>query len=435
MKLNLQVLGCPKNDADMSNFRGIMSERGHEFVDNPLNSDVVVIDTCGFIEAAKLESIESILSYAQLKERNPALKVVAVGCLVQRYFNDLKKEIPEIDGLISVTSPKRLADLIEKGELWVHDQPEAVYEFTSRCDALPYAFVKVGDGCDRACAFCSIPSFKGRSRSRHVEDVFNEVRTLVSKGTKEIVLVSQDTTQYGLDIYGKQALPELLEAIDRIPQDFWVRVMYLHPDHLTSRVIDAIGSSEHTLPYYDVPVQSGSDRILSGMDRTRNSSELVSLFRGIRRRIPEAVIRTTLMVGFPGETRESFEQSLEFAKAVGFNWLGGFVYSPEEGTTAFSRKVTMSRERAQNYLNELLLEQDEISHLLNLRHVGKHKKALIDERVGGVLVGRLYDCAPEIDGSVILSGNASIGDFVNCTITAAEVHDTRGVVNADAKSA
>ncbi len=435
MKLYLQVLGCPKNDSDMSNFRGIMISRGHEFVENPIESELVMIDTCGFIEAAKMESIEGILSFCQLKEEKPELKVIAFGCLVQRYYKELKEEIREIDGLISITSPSVLADLVEKGAFFVLSEPETIYEYEIRCDSPPYAFVKIGDGCDRACAFCSIPSFKGKSKSRGVEDITREVRALVKRGIKEIVLVSQDTTQYGTDLYDRQALPELLRGLDEIEGDFWVRVMYLHPDHLTSRLIHAIASSKHALPYFDIPVQSGSDRILRAMDRTKNNRELRALLKEIRTQVPGAVLRTTLLVGFPGENRETIEETLDFIKAVRFNWLGGFVYSPEEGTAAFARKPVMGIERAQEYLNGLLCEQDEISHQINQRHVGKHRKALIEENAGGILVGRLFDSAPEIDGSVILSGNADVGGFVECLVTAADVHDTRGVVGADAKSA
>lgn len=428
MKVGTLVLGCPKNVADMDNFRGIMIKKGHEFVNSVESADVIVIDTCGFIDEAKKESIDEILRLCSFKEEKPDLKVIAVGCLVQRYYQELKDGIPEIDGLIGVTTPERLADLIETGNFFFVEKPSAVYDFKSRTYGKPYSYVKIGDGCDRGCAFCSIPSFKGPSRSRAIEEIRKEVCYLVSEGVKEIVLVSQDTTQYGVDIYGKQALPDLLKSLNEIPGDFWIRVMYLHPDHLDEEIVDSILNLEKVTNYFDVPVQSGSDYILQRMGRTKKTKELKTMFERIRAKESDVTLRTTMMVGFPGETRKTFEETLEFVNNVKFDKLGGFVYSPEEGIPAYSLETTIDENTARQYLDELLDLQDEISYELNQRHFGKVLKVLIEENAEEVMIGRSQHFAPEIDGSIFLKGSSEAKEYVMCRITGIYEHDLEGVV-------
>ncbi|AKI96962.1 30S ribosomal protein S12 methylthiotransferase RimO [Kosmotoga pacifica] len=428
MKIGVLTLGCPKNLADMANFKGILKKRGHRIVDNALDADVMIIDTCGFIEEAKKESIEEILGFCSLKEDKPSLRVIAVGCLVQRYFNELKEEIPELDGLVGVTSPKKLADLIENGTFFYLDEPDGVYSFEVREKSETYAYVKIGDGCDRNCAFCSIPAFKGRSRSRKLEDIITEIKGLISNGTKEIILVSQDTTQYGIDLYNKQTLPELLKHIDKLEGEFWVRVMYLHPDHLTADIIDTMAVSRKVVKYFDVPVQSGSNAILQSMGRWRKREELIQLFQEIRNRIPEAVLRTTIMVGFPGETQDSFAETLEFVRQVRFNKLGGFVYSPEEGTKAYNMGLTMDKEVAFKLLEQLLEEQEQISYELNRKFLNKRLKVLVEEMNEEFLVGRSWHFSPEIDGNIFVKGRGKPGEYVEALITEAYENDLEGVV-------
>ncbi|ACR80251.1 MULTISPECIES: 30S ribosomal protein S12 methylthiotransferase RimO [Kosmotoga] len=428
MRIGTLVLGCPKNIADMDNFKGIMLKRGHEFANGVESAGIVVIDTCGFIDEAKKESIEEILRLCSFKEEKPDLKVIAVGCLVQRYYRELKEGIPEIDGLIGVTSPEKLADLIEAGNFFFIEKPSTVYDFKFRTYGKPYSYVKIGDGCDRGCAFCSIPSFKGSSRSRPIEEIEKEVCFLVSEGIREIVLVSQDTTQYGVDIYGKQALPDLLKSLNEIPGDFWIRVMYLHPDHLTEGIINSILKLEKVVNYFDVPVQSGSDYILKRMGRTKKAGELKAMFEKIRAKESDVTLRTTIMVGFPGETRRTFEETLEFVNDVKFDKLGGFVYSPEEGTPAYSFKMTIDENMARQYLDELLDLQDEISYELNQRHFGKVLKVLIEENTEEVMIGRSPHFAPEIDGSIFLKRADEAGEFVMCRITGVYEHDLEGVI-------
>ncbi|OAA31237.1 ribosomal protein S12 methylthiotransferase RimO [Kosmotoga arenicorallina S304] len=428
MNIGVLTLGCPKNVADMENFKGIMKRRGHQIVSNALMADAIIIDTCGFIGEAKRESVEEILNFCSLKEENPSLKVIAIGCLVQRYFNELKEEIPELDGLIGVTPPDTLADLLEREEIFYLKQPTGVYDFSGRESGNTYAYVKIGDGCDRNCAFCSIPSFKGRSQSRKMEDIVSEVQALVSGGVKEIILVSQDNTQYGKDLYGKQALPDLLRKLDDIKEDFWVRVMYLHPDHLNEEIIDSIALSRNTVKYFDIPVQSGSNSVLKAMGRSKNREELIELFRKVRSKMPDAVLRTTIMVGFPGETSKTFAETLDFIKEVKFNKLGGFVYSPEEGTPAYSERVTISREKAQELLEELLDEQDRISYELNQQFLNKKLKVLIEDETEELSIGRSWHFSPEIDGNIYVRGKSKSGELIETVITQVYENDMEGFI-------
>ncbi len=428
MNLGVLTLGCPKNLADMDNFAGIMKSQGHTIVDEIDETDLIIIDTCGFIEEAKKESIDEIFKAISAKKGKPGLKVVAVGCLVQRYFEEMKSDIPELDGLIGVTSPLTLARLIEKGELFYLQAPEGVYGYFNRRASGYSAYVKIGDGCNRNCAFCSIPLFKGPSASRSLESIKSETLSLVKKGVKEIVLVSQDNTQYGRDLDGDLDLGCLLRELNDLSGDFWIRVMYLHPDHVDLSLIDTMLELPKVVDYFDMPVQSGSDRILKAMGRTRNSSELGSIFNFIRAKAPHSVLRTTLMLGFPGETEETFRETMDFVKNVEFDRLGGFVYSREEGTDSFNKRRTTTTVRAKEMLELLLQEQDGISATRLSRYRGKVMKVLIEEAGQSYSIGRAFNSAPEIDGVVVLKGHVEEGLFTNVRITDTFEHDMEGVV-------
>lgn len=428
MKLGVLTLGCPKNLADMDNFMGIMKTKGHVFVKDATAADMVVIDTCGFIEEAKKESVEEIFSVLSVKKNNPKLKVVAVGCLVQRYFEEMKSDIPELDGLVGVASPATLAGLIEKGELFYRREPEGIYGYSNRISRGFSAFVKIGDGCNRNCAFCSIPLFKGTSKSRESTDIVQEVLSLLKRGIKEIVLVSQDNTQYGRDLKDGSSLESLLEKLNTLNGDFWIRVMYLHPDHLDSSLIETMLTLPKVVDYFDIPVQSGSDEILKRMGRSKNTTQLKAMFEEIRLKAPLAVLRTTIMLGYPGETEGTFQETLAFIKAVRFDRLGGFVYSSEEGTFAHSLKRTVSTRRAGSMLQSLMEEQEFISaeRLSNLR--GKVLKVLLEENGPNYTLARAYNSAPEVDGAVVLKGHSGEGLFVRARITNTFEHDMEGVV-------
>ncbi|HOY26048.1 MAG TPA: 30S ribosomal protein S12 methylthiotransferase RimO [Mesotoga sp.] len=428
MNLGVLTLGCPKNLADMDNFAGIMKSQGHTIVDEIDMADLIVIDTCGFIEEAKKESIDEIFKAISARKGKPGLKIIAVGCLVQRYFDEMKSDIPELDGLIGVTSPLTLARLIERGELFYFQEPEGVYGYFNRRATGYSAYVKIGDGCNRNCAFCSIPLFKGLSVSRSLESLKSEALSLVRKGVKEIVLVSQDNTQYGRDLDGDLDLGRLLRELNDLNEEFWIRVMYLHPDHVDLPLIDTMLELPKVVDYFDMPVQSGSDRILKAMGRTRNSSELGSIFNFIRDKAPHSVLRTTIMLGFPGETEETFRETMNFVKSVEFDRLGGFVYSSEEGTDSFNKRRTTTTVRAKEMLELLLQEQDGISAARLSQYRGKVLKVLVEEAGQSYSIGRAFNSAPEIDGVVVLKGHVEEGLFTNVRITDTFEHDMEGVV-------
>lgn len=428
-KFNIVRLGCPKNDADMDIFRGILEKNNYFYEENPEECDYIFIDTCGFIESAKEESINTILEYSELKKNNNNLKVIAIGCLIERYFESFKKELQEADGLFGVVPPQMIFDELNKGNMFFKlPKPMDVYECNERyIPNTSYAYVKIGDGCNRNCAFCSIPSFKGAPMSRSIEDIKKEVEFLVKNGKKEIILVSQDNTLYGINLYKKQALPDLLKELSSIDGEFWIRVMYLHPDFLTDEIITAIHQTPKVVKYFDVPMQHGSDKILDRMGRVKKTKDLFQMIKKIRKN-PDAVLRTSIVVGFPGETDKDFEELINFVNKVEFDKLGGFAYSPEEDTPAFTMDGQLSEEIKEKRLEELMLLQKDISEEVMTKHIGKTLKVLVEEATENVYVGRTFMDAPEIDGSIIFKSNKplKIGSFINVKINNAYEYDLEG---------
>ena len=385
MKIYIVTLGCPKNEADFSHFKHHLFSLGYEITDVLEEADGVVINTCGFIVDSKRESIDTILEFAQYKKEKPDFKIFVTGCLVQRYPDELPNELPEVDGWFGIIPPKTLAENLQKTKKYITD-PIAVYDFEGRIDdAMPYAYVKIADGCDRACTFCTIPKFKGGFVSRKLEDIEKEVSSLVEGGKKEIILVAQDTTGYGVDLYGEQMLPELLSRLNGIDGDFWIRVMYMHPDHITDEIIEGF-SYEKVLKYFDIP------------------TELEALLEKIRQRYPEAVLRTSIIIGFPGETKEDFEKLVEFIRRVEFDKLGAFLYSDEEEAASHNLSGKVPLKTAQKRLDSLMEVQAEISFLRNQKYLDKVIEVIFEEEVEGVLVGRGYMDAPEIDGNIFVRG-------------------------------
>lgn len=428
MKFYVVTLGCPKNDADFAILKYHLSQQGHELVSDVDEADGVIIDTCGFILEAKRESIDTILEFVEYKKHRPDFKIFVAGCLVQRYPEELEKELPEVDGWFGVIPPRTLAENVGNAKRYVTD-PVAVYDFEGRVDdVLPYAYVKIADGCDRSCTFCTIPKFKGGFVSRSIEDIRREVEYLLERGKREIILVAQDTTGYGVDLYGHQALPELLKELNAIDGKFWLRVLYLHPDHLTERIIEAF-QHEKVLKYFDVPVQHGSSKVLRLMGRTKGAEELKELFEHLRRVYPDAVLRTSIIVGFPGETKEDFEELLEFVRYVEFDRLGAFIYSDEEDAPSRKLSGKVPRRVAQSRLDRLMEEQARISYLRNQRFNGRTVEVIFEEEVEGVLIGRGYMDAPEIDGNVFVRATRSLAQlqgFAKVKITTADTYDLEG---------
>jgi ribosomal protein S12 methylthiotransferase len=430
-KVYILTLGCPKNEADMDVLKGLFVNKGYVLTDNPIEADYSIIDTCGFIEPAKEESINEIFNLVSLKKDNPNMKIIPIGCLVERYYEELKKELVEVDGLIGVVPPEKIVEAIEnKNYYFKLPKPYDVY----KCDyrVVPnksYAYIKIADGCNRKCAFCSIPYFKGDPVSREIDDIKSEAEFLIKKGIKEIVLVSQDNTLYGVDLYKKQALPELLKELNSIDGEFWIRVLYLHPDFINDEIIESINSLDKVVKYYDIPMQHGSDKILSSMGRIRKTDQLKQIISKIRKN-PDAIIRTTMIVGFPGETDEEFEKLLSFVDEVEFDRLGAFTYFDEEGTPSYLLPNKVDEKEKEKRLEELMELQKEISLEKLERFIGKNFKVLVEEEENDIYIGRAYTDAPEIDGNIFFKANKdlNIGSFVNVKITNTSEYDMEGIL-------
>jgi len=431
-KFHIVKLGCPKNDADMEVLKGLLEKEGYTYEKVPEEADYIFIDTCGFIEDAKKENIESIFEYASFKEINKNIKVIPIGCLTERYFDEILKDIPEIDGLFGVLSPKTIVEKLKKKEFYYKaEAPESTYICEVRAKPeLSYAYVKIADGCSRNCAFCSIPAFKGKPKSRSIEDIKKEIEFLVQSGVKEIILVSQDNTLYGVDNYKKQALPDLLKELEKIKGQFWIRVMYLHPDFLTQEIIDSIHLNKKVLNYFDIPIQHVSEKILNAMGRVKKKEELTKLFESIRKK--PSVIRTTLMIGFPGEKDEDFEELLDFVKDVKFDRMGSFKFSKEENTKAYELPQQVSEKVKNQRQEELMNVQSKISQDIMESYVGKVLEVLVEEYDNGVYIGRSFLDAPEIDGNVFIKRGSEIelplGDFTKVEITNFYEFDLEGEV-------
>ncbi len=417
MIISILTLGCSKNEADSDYLKGKLIEKGHQISSNLQKTDLVIVYTCGFIHDAKEESINEIFRMISYKKDIRDLKIVAVGCLIQRYYEEFKREIPEIDGLIGVESAEKIAELITNEDyFYFSNGMNSVCEFTLREISSSHVYLKVGDGCNRNCAFCSIPSFKGKSVSRKIEDILNESIFLIKSGVKEIILVSQDITQYGLDLRNGSSLPLLLKKLNDVEGDFWIRVLYLHPDHIGEEIIKAMISLPKVINYFDIPIQSGSNKILKKMKRIKSTYQLKNIFNLIRDNSDDSVLRTTVMVGFPGENEDTFKETVDFIKDVRFDHLGGFTYSKEENTASFNMEETMNSDRAKELLNGLLEIQENISRDFLENMVGRDYKVLL-EKDDEDIFARSYAFAPDIDNTIYIKRGFFKRDFVKCRVT------------------
>lgn len=429
MKIGLKILGCPKNEADCDVLEGILKSRGHQIVKSVDEAQVVIIDTCGFIESAKRESIEEILDFVNYK-KNHKFFLCVKGCLVQRYPEQLRSQIPEVDAWYGVLPPSKIADALERKLPFVVTQPQVTYDETARVCHGSFAYVKIADGCNRNCSFCAIPCFKGDFRSRNIETIEAEVKNLVKNGVREIILVAQDTTAYGIDLYGKPSLDVLLKRLNSVDGEFKIRVLYLHPDHIDEKIIEAISSLEKLIPYFDMPVQHGSDRILKKMGRFRTSSELLEIVEKIRSANPDSAIRTSIIVGFPTEADDDFEDLLQFLGKAKFDRLGAFIYSDEEGTPASLIQEKVPLHIAQERYEQLLVFQSQISYERLRRFIGRTLTVLVEERQKQKYVGRSHLDAPEIDGNVFVNRSVKmkIPGYYNVRITDVSEYDMEGVL-------
>jgi ribosomal protein S12 methylthiotransferase len=426
-------LGCPKNLVDGEVMLGHLTRRGHQLVADAKDADVIVVNTCAFIDRAKQESIDAILEMAREKGAGRARRLVVTGCLAQRYDEELRREIPEIDATLGTGQVDEVLRAVE-GEATVTDaavrRPEWIYDHTSpRVLTTPahLAYVKISEGCDYTCSFCIIPTLRGAHRSRPVDDVVAEVRALGGRGVKEIVLIAQDSTRYGLDLGMRDGLAALLRRLGGVDGVRWIRVMYAYPATVTDAVLDAIASGEKVVKYLDMPLQHASEAVLKRMKRPTGRGNLLGMVERVRGRVPGVAFRTSFIVGFPGETEADFQELLAFVEAAEFDNVGVFTFSDEEGTASFELPGRIAPAVKEARRRRLMALQKRISLRRNRRLVGRRVEVLVEgvhPDSEWLLRGRLATQAPEIDGSVIINdGTADPGSFVTCEVTEAHAYD------------
>jgi len=424
MRIWMDTLGCPKNEADSDVIKSLLIGKGYEVVEELLDADLAIINTCAFISDAKEESVNEIFNVINGREKK-SLKIIVHGCLVQRYFKELRGQIPEVDSFLGIVSPEKVVEAV-KNIQDLFEPPDPVYKFLGRTiDDKSYAYVKIGDGCDRRCTFCAIPNIKGPLKNRDFEEIIKEIRYLVDHGKKEIILVSQDLTNYS---YGGKNLIDLLRKIDDIDGDFWVRLLYLYPDGVSDDLVEMIRNSKKILHYFDIPLQHASEKILKFMNRTPSIQDVERKLLTIREKIPDAILRTTFIVGFPGEDEDDFKKLMKFVRQIQFDRLGAFIYSDEEGTGAFVLIPKVRKDVAKRRISKLMNLQKEISFSKNERLMGKKMKVIVDEVDEDLYTGRTYMDAPEIDGYVHFNSSKSlkVGDFVQVRIESYEFYDLEG---------
>ena len=416
-------LGCPKNLVDSEVMLGRLRERGYALVPDAREADVIVVNTCAFIDRAKQESVDAILEMAREKEKGRARRLVVTGCLAQRYDAELRREIPEIDATLGTGQVDDIVQAVEGETETAAARPEWVYDHTSpRVLSTPpwLAYVKISEGCDYTCAFCIIPTLRGRHRSRNVEDVVAEARALAARGVKEIVLVAQDSTRYGLDHGLRDGLAYLLRRLGRVDGIRWIRVMYAYPATLSDAVLDAMASEEKVVKYVDIPLQHASDAVLRRMKRPTGRGHLLGMVERIRARLPGVSLRSSFIVGFPGETEEEFRELLAFVEAARFDHVGVFTYSDEEGTTAFDLPGRVAPAVKERRRRRLLGAQKRMAARRNRGRVGERIEVLVEgphPESDLLLRGRTAGQAPDVDGMVIIAdGTAEAGTFVTVEV-------------------
>lgn len=424
MKLGLISLGCSKNTVDSENMLGILvKEKQLELVENLEEADVVIVNTCAFINDAKEESIQTILEMADYKKDGNLKKLVVCGCLSERYKDELIKEIPEIDAVVGTGDVDKIGEVVDSIQNGNKEIKVGSLDFlpTSKTPRMltnyPHsAYLKISEGCDKKCTYCIIPSLRGELRSRTIEDVVEEAKILASDGVIELNLLAQEITEYGKDIYGKRMLPELLKELVKVEGIEWIRLYYMYPNSISDELIEVIKDEPKICNYFDVPIQHISDNILQNMGRAKSGDYIRSILGRIRGRIPDATIRTTVIVGFPGETEENFEELKKFIKEFEFDYVGVFKYSREEDTVAYDLPNQIPEEIKEKRWSELLNIQGEIVERKNERFIGETVDVIIDgvsTESEYMLEGRMRSQALEIDGKVLTSdGTANVGDIV-----------------------
>lgn len=428
MKLALISLGCSKNLVDSEHYLGILSKRkGMELTSEIPEADIVIVNTCGFIGDAKEESIQTILEVSEFKETGNLKKIIVAGCLAQKYSEEILKELPEVDAVIGtgdVDKIEKVVDEILAGKKAVETK-NMTFLANANTDRVlttaPHtAYLKISEGCNRACTYCIIPQMRGRLRSRSIEDIVEEAKRLVASGVREINLLAQETTEYGIDLYGDKKLAALMKELCKIEGLKWLRTYYMHPEYVTDELIEVMKSEDKICKYFDVPIQHVSDNILRNMARAKNGEQVKSVLNRIRKAIPDATIRTTLIVGFPGETEENFQELKEYVREFEFDYAGVFKYSREEDTIAYNLPDQVPEEIKERRYAELVNLQSEIAERKNRRFLGQEIEVMIDgvsSESEYLLEGRTRGQALEIDGKVLTTdGTARPGEIVKVKV-------------------
>lgn len=433
-KVGMISLGCPKNQVDGEMMLSKLNKNGFQIVADIEDSDVMVINTCGFIESAKTEAIETILEVAEYKKAGLISAVVVTGCLAERYQDEILKEIPEVDAVIGIGADADIVKTCQKALVGVKtsNYPDKCYLplDDERLVSTPshWAYLKLSDGCDNRCSYCAIPLIRGGYRERAIENILNEAKMLAANGVKELILIAQDTTKYGKSIYKEYKLAELLKQLCKINGIEWIRIFYCYPDRVTDELIDVIAAEKKICSYIDIPLQHCNGEILKSMNRFGSYDSLKELLLKMKNKIPNLSLRTTFMVGFPGETEEQFEELCRFVKDIKFDKMGCFAYSAEEDTPAFEFDNQIDEDIKMKRADVLMDIQYTITEEANQSRVGNTYKVIVDEKDGDKYIGRSYLDSPEIDSGIIFTSDTEIpiGSFVDVRITDYDGYDLIG---------
>lgn len=433
-KVGMISLGCPKNQVDGEVMLDKLNNNGFQIVQNIEDSDIMIVNTCGFIEDAKTEAIETILEVAEYKKAGLISAIVVTGCLAERYQEEILNEMPEVDAVIGIGANSDIVKVCQKAMIGVKtsNYPDKCYLplDDERLVSTPphWAYLKLSDGCDNRCSYCAIPGIRGKYRERKIESILEEANELANNGVKELILIAQDTTKYGYSIYGEYKLAHLLKELCKIDGIEWIRIFYCYPDRVTDELIDVIASEEKICSYIDIPLQHCNKDILKSMNRFGSYDELKELLTKMKTKIPNLSLRTTFMAGFPGETEENFEELCKFVKDIKFDKMGCFAFSPEEDTPAFDFEDQIEDD-IKNKRAEVLMDiQYTITEEANQKRVGNVYKVIIDEKDNDKYIGRSYLDSPEIDSGIIFTSknDLEIGTFVNVKITDFDGYDLLG---------
>ncbi|MBR5614359.1 MAG: 30S ribosomal protein S12 methylthiotransferase RimO [Clostridia bacterium] len=434
-KVSLVSLGCSKNLVDAEEMLGILEDSGFEIAESEEDADIMIVNTCAFIDSAKQESIDCILEHAKYKEQDKNRILVVTGCMSQRYKEELLREIPEVDIVIGTNEYDKIAQVLKNhksGSSEIYCGDAYMNAKLRRVVTTPryMAYLKIAEGCDNHCTYCVIPSIRGKYRSRSVEDIVEEATRLAKDGVREIVVIAQDTTRYGKDLYGEYKLPELLKKLCKIDGIRWIRLHYCYPELVTDELIETIATEEKICNYLDIPIQHCNDEILKLMGRKTNKQQICSLIEKLRKRIPDVILRTSLIAGFPGETEEQFDELREFVTNAEFDRLGVFAYSQEEGTPAARLSGQLDEEEKLARQEMIMVDQSAVSEELNQKKVGKTFEVLTEgyDAIVKMFYGRTYGDSEEIDGKVFFtaSDKPDIGDFVKVKISDYTEYDLYG---------